>query len=182
VYDAWHKSTNPNVTTRLGYSPMCKCMLAPRNGLPSASREICCPFAQVLVNLIRSSRLLSPRLAGCLLLVDFPNPVYSSPRKEILELVPSTGMLLTAFLSHAIVCQRSISHYHSDRKCSSLSMTMHHRLQPPCRTPERLNPGKLWTSLTGRCRNPVSAYICWPTICTPKRSQSAEHGIIDTLC
>jgi hypothetical protein len=46
-----------------------------------------------VLNLLLQRRVLSPRFAACLLMVDFPNPVFSPRRKQLMAYVPAIAML-----------------------------------------------------------------------------------------
>jgi hypothetical protein len=46
-----------------------------------------------VLNLLLQRHVLSPRLAACLLMVDFPNPVFSARRRQLMAYVPATATL-----------------------------------------------------------------------------------------
>ena len=52
---------------------------------------------QVVFEMLRVG-LLSPRFVICALMVDYPNPVYSPVRLELMKYVPDTG-------KHRLICR-----------------------------------------------------------------------------
>jgi hypothetical protein len=49
-----------------------------------------------VLDMLLQARLISPRFAACLLMVDFPNPIFSTRRRQLMAYVPETARLAAA--------------------------------------------------------------------------------------